>query len=120
MLERIRPIMPSRDFGVAAAFHAAMGSAGALRLGGRSLVATRGRVAPRLLYRPCHTAGTCGHAVHARPEDGDALRADVARPGPPAEAGPPRPRPAAGEPGGRCGAAIRDPDGGPVRAGAGV
>ncbi len=115
-LERLAPILPSRDIAVTAAFYTRIGFATLFADAGYLLM-TRDGAEVHFFHAPALDPASNDHGAYLRPSDVDAFSDQVAALGLPREAGFPRCQPAEDKPWGMREAALWDPDGNLIRAG---
>jgi catechol 2,3-dioxygenase-like lactoylglutathione lyase family enzyme len=115
-LDKLSPILPSRDIAATAEFYARIGFAPVYRDEDYLLVQRDG--AELHFFRaPWHDPIASDHGAYLRPDDIDAFSAEVAALGLPSGPAFPRFLPAEDKPWGMREAALWDPDGNLIRAG---
>jgi catechol 2,3-dioxygenase-like lactoylglutathione lyase family enzyme len=115
-LEKLSPILPSRDIAATEAFYARLGFVTVYRDDDYLLLKRQGAEV-HFFHAPAHDPATSDHGAYLRPDDIDAFSAEVSVLGLPAAPGFPRFHPAEDKPWGMREAVIWDPDGNLIRAG---
>ncbi len=116
VLQKLSPIMPSRDIEATAAFYAAIGFETVYKDAAEYLLMKRDGAELHFFLAPEHDPKRSDHGAYMRPDDVDALSAEIAALGLPGS-GVPRFIPAADKPWGMRELALIDIDGNLIRAG---
>ncbi|WP_116134598.1 VOC family protein [Tropicimonas sp. IMCC34043] len=115
MLEKLSPILPSRDIDATEAFYARLGFATVFKAADSYLVTKRDAAELHFFLSPGTLPATNDHGAFLRPSDVDAFSAEVAALALPAK-GVPRFQPAEDKPWGMRECALIDHDGNLIRA----
>ena len=115
-LDKLAPILPSRDTAATQAFYARIGFA-TVYADADYLLMTRDGAEVHFFHAPAQDPATNDHGAYLRPSDVDAFSAEVALLGLQRDAGFPRFQPAEDKPWGMREATLWDPDGNLIRAG---
>ena len=117
MLEKLCPILPSRDIDATEGFYLSLAFETVYKDTGQYLLMTRDSAEVHFFHKPAHRPETCDHGAYLRPSDVDALSAEIERLKLPKDEGFPRFWPAEDKPWGMREATLWDPDGNLIRAG---
>jgi catechol 2,3-dioxygenase-like lactoylglutathione lyase family enzyme len=117
MLEKLCPIMPSRDIDKTESFYASLGFQTIYKDRAEYLLMKRDLAEVHFFHAPRHRPETSDHGAYLRPDDVDAFSKEVEALSLPSAGGFPRFNPAEDKAWGMREATLWDPDGNLIRAG---
>lgn len=117
MLEKLCPILPSKDIQISEDFYKSLGFETIYKDINGYLLMKRDNAEIHFFRNPDHDPATCDHGAYLRPSDVDAFSEEVAKLGLPTKDAFPKFWPAEDKDWGMREATIWDPDGNLIRAG---